>query len=54
MNYRIKFNIQEVSLVILFTLIVVYCLSFVYLYPYFVAGGLTGDPAYDGVIDASN
>ena len=51
MNYRIKFNIQEVSLVILFALIVAYCLSFVYPYPYFLAGGFSGESAYDGEPD---
>ena len=51
MNYRIKFNIQEVSLVILFALIVAYFLSFVYPYPYFLAGGFSGESAYDGEPD---
>ena len=50
-SYRIKFNIQEVSLVILFALIVAYCLSFVYPYPYFLAGGFSGESAYDGEPD---
>tara|TARA_B110000014_G_C20125298_1_gene598850 strand:- start:867 stop:2582 length:1716 start_codon:yes stop_codon:yes gene_type:complete len=51
MNYRTKFNIQEVSLVILFTIIIAYFLSFIYPYPYFLAGGFSGESAYDGEPD---
>jgi hypothetical protein len=51
MIYRFRNNILEIFLVVFFLAAITYILSFLYPYPYFAVGGLSGGASYDGEPD---